>query len=247
VVDQLGEGEEWEMHDNLDGEFCHTDDEGNTVCIEDPGAPHEAQRGWLNLNHNFNPEFLAAGDDLNRTFDRAASTDGCPRDPNDPPQDPGDLAGLPGYASGECPYPLPIIAGTPDHMDGDFIHGSSGATVPGTRAVYEAFANYGGAYAPVFDRAYLRDEMVDTFPNQAESPDGFPNGGGFAPAGGGAGGAYYYHIVGYVYVTGDPTDSDNHVVTAEFQYRVVQGGILAQGYDGTGNCVPTLFGINLWE
>jgi hypothetical protein len=249
VVEEIAfaDNPEWEMHDTQDGEFCYTPEGGTEVCIDDPGASHNAQRGWLNLNHIFNDQYLEpVNDGLNRTFDQAIGTGGCPNDPDIPPQDQSDLAGLAGYASGECGYPLPIHAGHQDQLDEDWIHGSSGARTSGVRAIYEAFKNNGGAVAPVFDVAYLREEMVATFPDQAESPDGFPNGGGFSSAGGGAGDAYYYHIVGFVYISGDYADKDNHVVHATFSGVFINGGIqVGEGWDGSGSCELVAYGINL--
>jgi len=249
VADELEPDQEWEMLDNKDGEFCYTDETGEH-CVENLDAPYNAQRGWLNLNHNFNRSYLAHDDDLNRTYEKSADASGCPKDPRTPPQDKSDLPGLPGYASGGCPYALPIFSGPESglsaELDGDFVHGNSGAMSNGVRAVYEAFAKYGGGLAPVFDQAYLSEEMVDTFDDGAECPDGFPNGGGFSTAGGG-GAAYYYHVVGFVSIAGDPKDKNNHVVYGEFQYKVIAAGIDITGYTGTGACSPLLYGIALWE
>jgi hypothetical protein len=238
VVDQIDPGDEWEAHDSGDGEFCYTDpDDGKQYCIEDPGAPQNATRGWLNLNHIFNNAHLGSLDVLNRTFEQSASMDKCPNDPS-------KLPGLPGYASGLCPYAHPILAGDPDYLNGDFIHGSSGAASVGVQEIYDNFAGQ-TVYAPVFDRAYLREEMVDTFDPQAASPDGYPNGGGFSSAGGGGGDAYYYHIVGYV-AAEIGTEKDNHVVVGTFQEaNIAPGAIEVTGYSGT--CISALFGVNLWE
>lgn len=250
AVEGFEGGEEWAMHDNLDGEFC---DAAGENCIEDPDAPYNAQRGWLNLNHNFNALYLGSSDELNRTFEQSISTAGCPKDPSYPPASKSDLPGLPGYASGECPYALPIFAGSEGGADGDFIHGTVGARSTGVRAVYEAFETMcnstvesGWCFAPVFDQVYLREEMVDAFGAGAASPYGFPNGGGFATAGGG-GASYYYHVVGYVAIQGDPAKKNNHVVYGEFQYKVVSGGIEVTGYTGSGICTPMLMGMALWE
>jgi hypothetical protein len=109
----------------------------------------------------------------------------------------------------------------------------------------EVYDGYGGqiAYAPVFDRVYLRDEMVDLFDPQAESPAGYPNGGGFSSGGGGRH-SYYYHIVGYTAVKVGTTPS-NSILNAEFHYAVVSAGVIPTGY--TGECTPMLHGITLWE
>jgi Flp pilus assembly protein TadG len=240
--------EEWEMHDAGEqvGKFCYKED-GELICVEDLDAPNNAERGWLNLNHNFNEAYLGSLLDYNRTFDPALSNAGCPNNPNNPPQDKNDLPGLPGYASGECAYALPIFSGSDGGKDGDFIHGITGHRASDVRAVYEAFENYGGALAPVFDRAWPREEMVDEFGAGAQPPDGFPNGGGFAEAGGGSGSSYYYHIVGFAAVQGDPDDKNNSIVYAKFEYRVISGGIDITGYSGSGTCTRLLMGIALWE
>jgi hypothetical protein len=235
VVEQLGTGEDWSMHDNRDGEFCYEDAGGHEHCIEDTGAPQNSQRGWLNLNHIFNNEYLDHDDRDNRTFEQNLSNDGCPSNPD-------ALPGIRGYASGDCPYAYPVLAGTSGHLDGDFIHGISGSRSSTMQSIYAGYAGQ-VAYAPVFDRVFLRDEMVDTFDPQAESPDGYSNGGGFASGGGGVS-SYYYHIVGYTAVKVG-TDPSNSVLDAEFSYAVVSAGAIPTGY--TGTCTPVLHGITLWE
>jgi len=256
VTDAVGTDEEWEVLDNLDGQFCYTDKEGEH-CIEDQDLPRNAQRGWLNLNHIFNIGYLdgdSIDDDfLNRTFEKSADDSDCPKVPLKPgerPEDKSDLPGLKGYASGLCPYSLPIIAGPTGDLEGDgrygdFIHGLSGATVAGMRAVYEGYAGQ-TVYAPVFDQVYLREEMVAEFEDGAASPYGFSNGGGFASAGGGSGDSYYYHIVGWVAV-GVKDTQDNHILYGTFQKAVVSGGILPSGYSGSGACTAMVHGIALWE
>jgi hypothetical protein len=236
VTEQLGKNEEWEMLDTSSGEFCYTDGGGTEHCIEDPGAPQNSQRGWLNLNHIFNNEYLDHDDALNRTFEQNLSNDGCPSSS-------GSLPGIRGYASGDCPYAYPVYTGGEGELNGDFVHGSPGSRASTMSAIYDGYAGQ-VAYAPVFDRVYLREEMVDFFDPQAESPDGYSNGGGFSSGGGGSGNSYYYHLVGYTAV-GVGTTPSNSILTAEFRYAVIQAGIVPTGYDGT--CTPLLHGITLWE
>jgi hypothetical protein len=249
VVDELSGGEEWELHDTStpmdakDGEFCYTDEGGTEHCIEDSDAPHNAQRGWLNLNHNFNSKWLYSGDELNRTFERNVSDAGCPNQP-------GELPGLKGYASGLCPYAYPIFAGTTGGWDGDFIHGGDGAKEAALITIHREVCTKeepGSILAPVFDAVYLRDEMITVFGDGAESPDGYPNGGGFSSAGGGSSDSYYYHIVGYVEVSCGGKKDAQHTLSGTFQKAVIQGGIDITGYSGPGSCTRMLMGVALWE
>jgi hypothetical protein len=238
VVNQLKSGQEWAMHDTSDGEFCYTPTEGEaageTQCIEDPGAPSNAQRGWLNLNHIFNSAYLLSTDAWNRTFQRNLSNAGCIE----------PLPGLKGYASGDCNYAYPVFGGEVGTTGGDFIHGSSGSKESGLKELYEGYAGE-YAYAPVFDRVYLREEMVDLFEDQAEAPDGYKNGGGFASAGGGAQHTYYYHVVGYVKARIDKTP-DNKVLNGSFvESKIAAIDINARGYDGS--CTLMLYGVTLWQ
>jgi hypothetical protein len=235
VVEQLDEDQEWAMHDTSDGEFCYTEPgETEAQCIEDLDAPPNAQRGWLNLNHIFNSQYLTATHPLNRTFERNISNAGCIE----------PLPGLKGYASGQCNYTRPVFGGEPGSLGGDFIHGVSGARTSALQAIYDGYAGQ-DAYAPVFDRVYLRQEMVDLFEHQAEPPQGFSNGGGFSSAGGGSGHAYYYHVVGYVKATIDET-SDNHILNAAFvEAKIAATDINTRGYDGT--CTLLLYGVTLWH
>jgi hypothetical protein len=237
VVEHLMEegNPDWEMHDISDGEFCYTPDEGETECIEDLAAPHNAQRGWLNLNHIFNQEYLTSTHPLNRTFERNVGTHGC--------KDPPDLPGLKGYASGECNYRYPVFGGIVGTTGGDFIHGSPGSKSSGLQSLYDGYAGR-DAYAPVFDRVYLREEMVDSFP-EAESPEGYNNGGGFAKAGGGSKHAYYYHVVGYVRATVASTPDKMILRGAFVEAKIAAIDINLRGYDGS--CTLMLYGVTLWR
>jgi Flp pilus assembly protein TadG len=227
----------WEMHDISDGEFCYTPVGATEAeCVEDPVAPHNAQRGWLNLNHIFNSAYLTATNPLNRTFERNVGTHGC--------KDPPDLPGLKGYASGECNYRYPVYGGEPWTLGGDFIHGSPGSKSSALKELYEGYAGE-YAYAPVFDRVYLREEMVGLFDPQADSPEGYKNGGGFSSAGGGEQHAYYYHVVGYVKATIDET-ADKKILNGTFvKAKIAAIDINVRGYDGS--CTLMLYGVTLWR
>jgi hypothetical protein len=247
VVGELKPGDEWEVHDDLDGEFCYPPDDEDQVCIEDPGAPDEAQRGWLNLNHIFNTAYISSTDELNRTFERNASDAGCPNKP-------GELPGLKGYASADengvplCPYPHPIFAGPTGSLDGDWIHGSSGAKEAALITIQRDICTKDEQreiLAPVFDTISLTVEMVDQFGAGAECPDGYPNGGGFSTAGGAT---YYYHIVGYVKVACGGKKPEKHTLSGEFvEAKVEPGDITVLGYSGSGTCSPLVHGVVLWE
>ncbi|HUT21133.1 MAG TPA: hypothetical protein VM366_18415, partial [Anaerolineae bacterium] len=149
---------------------------------------------------------------------------------------------LKGYAGGECNYRYPVYGGEVGSLGGDFIHGGPGVG----SALQELYEGYAGrdAYAPVFDRVYLRDEMVGLFDPQAEAPEGYKNGGGFAKAGGGEH-AYYYHIVGYVRATIDET-ADKKILNGTFvAAKIAAIDINLRGYDGS--CTLMLYGVTLWR
>jgi len=254
---------DWEMHDNGDGEFCfYSEVEKREICPVDPGSPMNAVRGWLNLNHIFNSAYLSGGHSYNRTYEQTVSNDPCKEAPK--------LPGLAGYASGLCPERTPpIIAGAScyeegeaacedmSYLDGDFIHGD-----PGSRAssLMDLYDYYGGkvAYAPVFDRVYLREDMVELFPDQAESPtvyrmpDGeiisidWPNGGGFSSSAGGSGDSWYYHIVGWVSAAVPDYDKENKILYGGFTAKSIQAGKLdISELDGT--CSLLTHGVTLWQ
>jgi hypothetical protein len=253
VVDDILAGTDWEMFDTSpdktkEGKFCY-DRLGEEVCIEGPDSPVNALRGWLNLNHNFNNEFLDPPLQ-NRTFDKNVSNDGC-KDP---------LPGLRGYASGDCPYDYPIYAGhscytDPDPLycpdgenclDGDFIHGDPGSRSSSLMDLYDGYEGE-TAYAPVFDKVYLREYMVDTFDPQAAPPEGFEHsGGGFSSAAGGSGDSWYYHVVGYVATWIPEGTSNNKVLYGEFiRAPIGAGEIIVEEYDGS--CSLLMHGVTLWR
>jgi hypothetical protein len=253
VVDDIDPGSPWEMFDTSpdktkEGKFCYNSPSGE-VCIEGPDAPVNSLRGWLNLNHIYNTAYPTATHPDNRTFDKNVSSDGC-KEP---------LPGLAGYASGDCPYDYPIYAGTscygPDidegeecteaTTDGDFIHGSPGSRSSALMDVYDGYAGK-EAYAPVFDKVYLREYMVDNFV-EAEPPVGFESsGGGWATAGGGSPDAWYYHIVGYVATAIPGGVSSNKVLYGEFLRAPISAGkIDVTAWDGT--CSLLMHGVTLWH
>jgi hypothetical protein len=138
-------------------------------------------------------------------------------------------------------------------MDGDFIHGGTGASSSALLEIYrevcteDADDDSQTIFAPVFDVAYLREEMVATFDPQAESPEGYNNGGGFAPAGGGSAHSWYYHIVGFAKVACGGEKKDTHVLNGTFQEAAIGAGVMPEGWSGEGTCSGTLHGIALWE
>jgi Flp pilus assembly protein TadG len=253
VVDDIDPNTDWEMFDtspdkDKEGQFCY-DSAGTEICIDNPDSPVNALRGWLNLNHIYNTEYLTATSPDNRTFDKNVSNDGC-KEP---------LPGLAGYASGDCPYAYPIYAGTSCYgetidagevctetmTDGDFIHGSPGSRSSSLMQVYDGYAGK-EAYAPVFDQVYLREYMVDNF-DPAEPPVGFESsGGGFSTSAGGSGDSWYYHVVGYV-ATAIPAGADsNKVLRGEFLRAPISAGkIDVTAWDGT--CSLLMHGVTLWR
>jgi hypothetical protein len=262
AVEQDG-NPDWEMHDTGDGEFCYYP-EGATelVCPIDPESPNSSVRGWLNFNHIFNREYLPADDPDNRTYEQNVS--------NDPCKDAPALPGLAGWASGLCYDRTPmIIAGTScyeedgegctvPNLDGDFIHGDPGARAASLMDLYDG---YGGkvAYAPVFDRVWLREQMVGFFPDQAESPtvywewaDGpewdvdWPNGGGFSSSAGGSGDSWYYHIVGWVSAAIPKDDKENKILYGGFERKAIQTGKIEISELG-GTCSLLMHGVTLWR
>lgn len=216
------------------GSFCR-DPEG-TLCIGDPTAAN-AHRGWLNLNYIYNTEHLAAADPLNRAFEQNVSNKPCGNDPNHSSDD-----GLQGWAGDECPYPFPIFAGTPEYVNGDFIHGDPGAR---ESSVMDVKSAWGGkiAYVPIFDHIYLSDYMAEYF----ESPENI----GWPRAGGG-GHAHLYHIVGFAAVLVDG-GAAKHTLAGEFQEAIVGDSQIlpGQGFNsggGGGNCSELLMtGVQLWR
>ena len=237
VVLALDPGEPFVVLENNQhngGSFC-VDENGNgqydesyDLCIGDP-ASHNAHRGWLNLNYIYNVEHLAESDPFYRTIDTNVSVSGCNTDP----------PGLQGYASGECPYPYPIFRGTPEKADGDFIHGSPGASTSGLHEIAEHYIGQ-IAYIPVFDYIYMSDYLAEYLPA--------PEGGIGWPRAGGGGHAYLYHIVGFTRVR--VNDVGNHVLAAEFQEAIIGEGMIQPGEGiGSGACSETslLYGINLWR
>jgi hypothetical protein len=257
VVDQVPDGEDWTMFDTSpdktkEGKFCYTPQAGIEVCIEGPDSPVNALRGWLNLNHIYNTLYLDADDDLNRTFDKNVSNDGC--------KDPPALPGLRGYASGDCPYAYPIYAGhscytdpDPEYCppdgencrDGDFIHGDPGSRSASLMEVYQGYAGE-TVYAPVFDKVYLREYMVDHFA-EAEPPVGFENsGGGFSTAAGGSGDSWYYHVVGYVETAIPGGAFSNKVLRGAFGGATIASGLIDVS-QLDGSCSLLVHGVTLWH
>lgn len=260
AIEDEGGNSDWAMHDTGDNLFCYTDTFGEEICPIDPNAPHEAQRGWLNLNHNFNVLYEEAMDPENRTFEQMPAVESAKCE--------WPLPGLKGYCSG-CSYPKVIYAGTScyydgpdgpcgvgwDYMDGDFIHGSAGSSSAGMLAIHNNLVGKVG-WAPVFDRVFTKAELEPWFDEGAASPTNWPEpdyswptGGGFAPAGGGEGGSWYYHIVGWVAATINPPgpgSDKTKILRGEFlEMSIGAGPIEVVSLDGP--CSLLAHGVTLWR
>ncbi len=234
------------------GVFCR--DPNGVECIGDDPENANAHRGWLNLNYIYNTEHRTANDPLNRSFEQNVPNRPCGSNPAQSVDD-----GLQGWAGedknndgqADCPYPFPIIAGTPNAVDGDFIHGDPGARESSLMDVKET---YGGtiAYVPIFDYIYMSDYMAANFQAPENPvPDGSLSGSHWPRAGGG-GHAFLYHIVGFAAVLLDE-NSPKHTLAGQFQGAVVGEGAITPGSGfnsgggGGGSCQLGLVGIQLWR
>jgi Flp pilus assembly protein TadG len=216
-----------ETNEHHGGMFCRQDD---GTCIGDPASAN-AHRGWLNLNYIYNTEHLAQSDLLYRTFERNVPNRSCGSNPAVSTDD-----GLRGWASGQCPYPLPIFAGAVGGTNGDFIHGDPGARQSSLMEI----SNFIGqiAYVPIFDSIFMSDYMADNF----DQPEGI----GWPRAGGG-GHAFLYHIVGFSAVRVESIDG--HTLVGSFQEAVIgEGQLVGSTGFGTGACSSLeLYGVSLWR
>ncbi|MBN1642893.1 MAG: hypothetical protein JXA09_16775 [Anaerolineae bacterium] len=262
-------GIQWEMHDTGDGEFCYQPldpetclPEGDPICPEDPGSPHNALRGWLNFNYIYNVDYITATHFYNRTYENSLGTEGCQEAPK--------LPGLAGWCSMECSDRLPpIFAGTScyaDNLDGcafyddgDFVHGQDGSK---TTSLTEVYDSWGGSEVacPVFDVAYLQEDLPNEWGDGAESPTvyrnwangdewtdiNWPNGGDFPTAGGGGSNNWFYHIVGFVTATIPEDDKENKILYGEFKSVLVQSGEI-EPVGLTGTCSLLTHGVTLWR
>ena len=230
VVEALDPGETFDVIDT-DGEqggiFCREDD---GTCIGDPTSA-SAQRGWLNLNYIYNTAYLAQSAPFYRTFEQNVSTRPCGSNPDTSTDD-----GLQGWASGDCPYPFPIFAGSVGGTNGDFIHGDPGARQSSLMEISSLVGQT--AYVPVFDYIYMSDYMADHFPD--------PEGIGW-PRSGGGGQAFLYHIVGFSAIRVEGIDG--HTLVGSFQQATIgQGQLVGSTGFGTGACSSLeLYGVSLWR
>jgi hypothetical protein len=228
VVEAMEPGDDFYIIDNKDGAFCRESDD---LCIGDPSDAN-SKRGWLNFNYIYNTAFNDDAHRWYRTFERNVANRGCGGDPSTPTDD-----GLQGWASGQCPYPLPIFAGAVNELDGDFIHGSPGARQAALHEIEDNLLGQVG-YVPIFDFIYTADWMDDNMPD----PDDI----GWPMAGGG-GSAYLYHIVGFAAARLD--DVNGHKLEGEFQNATIGKGVFAPsaGY-GNGACdAMQVYGVALWR
>jgi len=237
VIQALGPDEDFVALDSGDGSFC-IDENGNgqyddgEECLN-PGD-NSAQRGWLNLNYIYNVDYWRESSPLYRTFLTNADVSGC----KDPPKRPG----LAGYATGDCPYEYPIIAGPVGRGEGDFIHGLSGASTAGMKEIWN---NYNGqiGYVPIFDSIY-RVSALESSPDYPQ-----PEGINWPSSGGGTNNALMYHVVGFAIMRiNDPARNDGELA-GEFIEAIIGDGVIQPGAGIGGVCqeTPALFGVNLWE
>ncbi len=257
VVTALEPGETFYMMEKNNqwggGVFCR--DPNGVDCIGDPNAAN-SHRGWLNLNFIYNTEHRTANDSLNRSFDTNVANSGCGNEPAKSVDD-----GLQGWAGddknpndgvADCPYPFPLLSGTPGFVDGDFIHGDSGQR---ESSLSDVKATYGGtiSYVPIFDVIYMSDYMAANFPAPENPvPDGKLSG-SYWPRAAGGGSAFLYHIVGFVAVLVDGGGAQ-HMLSGEFQSAVIGDSQITpgQGFSGSGGaggaCNPyAITGVQLWR
>lgn len=239
VIQDLDEGEYFYMMEKNNkwggGVFCR--DPNGVVCIGDPASAN-SHRGWLNLNYIYNTDYLSLSDQYYRTFEQNVSNRGCGSDPSRSTDD-----GLKGWCEDGCLYPFPIFAGTPDFVDGDFIHGDPGARESSVMTLKDTWGGKIG-YVPIFDYIYMSGYMADNFPQ--------PEGIGWPRAGGG-GHAHLYHIVGFAAVLIDGS-SPKHTVGGQFQSAVIgntqitpgQGFNSSSGPGGMCNAL-SMNGVQLWR
>jgi hypothetical protein len=256
VVQELDQGQTFYMmednHKDTGGAFC-LDAEAN-YCIGDSAAPHNAHRGWLNFNYIYNQEHLTANDSLNRTFERNIGARGCGSDPDKSFDD-----GLMGWAGedkdgdglADCPYPFSIFAGNVGYLNGDFIHGESGARKSALMALIDTY-NHEIVYVPIFDYIYMTDYMDTHMTPPEEPPDGTLGGDNWPRAGGG-GKAYMYHVVGFAAFRINEDENNNktykdHILVGNFQSAIIgQLGSLVPGSGVGGTCEVGIQSIALWR
>lgn len=255
VVTQLDLDDEFyvmkKTNEHEGGTFCR-DPEG-TMCIGDYNDAN-AHRGWLNLNYIYNTAYIAANDQNNRSFLQNVSADRCGNEPTKSVDD-----GLQGWAGddkdhdgeADCPYPFPIFAGTPERINGDFIHGDPGAR---ETALMDVKSTYSGelVYVPIFDHIYASDYM-ETYFTAPESPVPDGNlGGNHWPRGGGGGSAFLYHIVGFTAVQLNDVNTGQHELVGEFKGAIIGDGQIQPGAgfgSGSGGSCNSLMliGVQLWH
>jgi len=246
VVGELDPGEEFYVMENDDGIIC-TDPEDETTCIGDASS-NNSRRAWLNLNYAYNIEYVQQSSAFYRTWEQNMPNRGCGPDQNISTDD-----GVVGWASGNCPYPFPIFAGTPPadfaggppysgpyYTDGDYIHGGPGARQSSLQEVYDSYAGQ-EAYVPVFDVVYTTSYMDQYF----QQPEGI----GW-PVSGGGGSAFLYHIVGFARVTVGEVSGNPHYLLGTFEEALVGEGMFQPG-GGLSGCVPASMlltqGVGLWR
>lgn len=237
----LNPGDEWSIYDG-DGVFCRDHDD---YCFLNPGDDPDnpspgSQHGWLNLSHIYNVAYWEGGP-MDRAFVKNVGSSGCKYN-SDGSIDVGGT-GLKGWASYECPYPYPIIAGAKDYTNGDFIHGIPGMNTSALKETEDLVGQI--VYLPVFDYVYGVDTLAnDIFPGKEPAV-------GWAQATG-----MYYHVIGFVAAelvevgaSGNPK-----YLTGSFESVIIGDGEITPGAGlgsgGSGSCSAseaTILGVKLWR
>lgn len=233
------------VDENGNGEYGDEEDQ----CVGDT-APHNAHRGWLNMNYIYNQEYLEGDDEFNRSLERNVPNRGCGSDPDRSTDD-----GLKGWASrtGDCPYPYFIIAGAIGDTNGDFIHGGPGARQSSLDALETTYEGH-TAWVPVFDYIYTAEYMSEQFtaPEEPTWVEGANLGGDHWPRAGGGEHAFLYHIVGFakMLITNTGGQGSDHYLDAVFEKAIIGDGAMVpddDGFDPTVCRTPIAFGVALWD
>ncbi|MBN1250254.1 MAG: hypothetical protein JXC32_21500, partial [Anaerolineae bacterium] len=227
AVKGLGTGEEFEIKDDEQGEFCRVHDD---LCFG--GADPYSQRGWLQLGHIYNED----GTIIQRAFSQTMNATGCKL------PDIG-ATGLVGWANPtNCEYPYPLWLGDLGSRGGDYILGTTGE-VAAARPEISKFVGE-TSYVPIFDYIYtgtcssvLHEVCMETvFAGEPQPVDKWITGSS----------AYYYHIVGIAEV--QITKVDGKSIFGIFQDSTIRPGEISPGAGmASPQCLPMTIGVMLWE
>ncbi|MCU0520056.1 MAG: pilus assembly protein TadG-related protein [Anaerolineae bacterium] len=223
----LGVGEEFEIKDDDQGQFCRVHDD---LCFG--GSDPYSQRGWLQIGHIYN----ADPNVIQRAFSQTMNATGCKL------PDIG-ATGLVGWADpANCEYPYPLWLGTEGTLGGDFILGATGEIAAARPQIQKYIGQT--VYMPVFDYIYTgtcnssKEEvcMETEFPGKPQPVNKWITGSS----------AYYYHIIGIV--AAELTEVDGKSIYGTFQEVTIRPGEIQPG-EGMGgpSCLPMTVGVMLWE